>query len=147
MRNRIILLLILSFLASSAVDFLLSGLRPPTQAETQAYAEVVFGVIVLAYWLRGESEYNRPIRPLGITALAILNFVFGALTVLEGFVLLFAPIYGIISVIVMAFGAGIIYLGKGFWEGHEWRFWITIIPYVIAIMVGIVEIPFRLDNP
>ena len=131
----------------SSVDFLLSSLGPQTQAEALAYVELVFGLVVLVYWARGESEYERRERPLGITIIAVLNFLGGGLIVIEGFAFLFLPVPGIISFIILAIGVAIIYFGKGLREGRGWSWYIQIILYGITLIIGLIEITLRIGNP
>lgn len=147
MRNRIVLLLSLSSFASAAIDTLLSLLGPPTAAGQAAWIEFVLGIFILLYWLRGESEIERRIRPLGVTALAVEFILVGVLVALAGIVLLFLPIFGIIGVAIIALGAGLVYVGKWLWEGSEWGLWISTILVIIAVVLGIGELPFRLGNP
>jgi hypothetical protein len=88
------------------------------------------------------SSQSKPMRPIGVTVIAIvaaaggLLSLFGAASVLSG--MASGPI--VLASIVLIFGILGLALGAGFYTGPKWAWMAGIVIYIISIGLGIAEI-------
>ena len=142
-RNSTTLVLSAAFFISAAIDFTVSG----PAGTIRAIVEAAAGIISIAYW--GIAQPREPIstRPLGITILAAENLIGGLILGLAGILLLFLPVLGIIGAGAVGVGVGLVYLGRGLWNGREWALTVATVVAVIAIISGFAAVAFRQGNP
>jgi hypothetical protein len=132
-----------AFFISAAIDFTISG----STGTITAIVEAAAGIISLAYWGIARPREPTSTRPLGITILAAENLIGGLILGLGGILLLFLPVLGIIGAGALAVGVGLVYLGRGLWNGREWALTVGTVVTVIAIISGFAAVAFRQGNP
>jgi len=142
-RNNTTLVLSTAFFISAAIDFTISGSTGTITAIVEASA----GIISLAYWGIARPREPTSTRPLGITILAAENLIGGLILGLGGILLLFLPILGIIGAGAAAVGVGLVYLGRGLWNGREWALTVETVVTIIAIISGFAAVAFHQGNP
>jgi len=99
-----------------------------------------------------------PARPLGVTVLAILEFIFGSLALLLGLAFIaFAPfitsllpssqlpitlelLAGILGAAILAGGAVALLIGWGLWMGKGWAWWLTVVIYTLNLLSSLVAL-------
>ena len=123
----------------------LSILTPPTVPGTTKSIQdlliiyIALGVIAFGYWFIKKPDYTaRSQKPLGIALLVVQNVILGLGFVIEGLLLLFLPVPGIIGVVFAGIGIGFFKLSKGLWDAHAWALEVMLVLTVIGILVGIV---------
>jgi lysylphosphatidylglycerol synthetase-like protein (DUF2156 family) len=89
----------------------------------------------------------RPSRPLGVTVVAILQFLGGILLVLGGAALaalpqlvglpLFGFLLGGLGVFLVVIGALALLVGWGLWTGKGWAWWLTVILQALNIVLSL----------
>ena len=132
-----------AFFISAAIDFTISG----STGTITAIVEAAAGIISLAYWGIARPREPTSTRPLGITILAAENLIGGLILVVGGILLLFLPVLGIIGAGAVAVGVGLVYLGRGLWNGREWALTVETVVAVIAIISGFAAVAFHQGNP
>lgn len=111
---------------------------------------------VVAQVLMGEQKPQQPappkVRPLGITILAILSFIGGAIFILEGIAVatlgplliktrLLSLIAGAAGIFLLILGGVGLLLGWGLWTGQSWAWWIEVILLALNFVMSIAELP------
>lgn len=95
------------------------------------------------------AEQPRPARPLGVTIVAVLQFLGGALLILAGAVLaalpqLLAPglgyLFGGLGAFVMIIGALALIIGWGLWTGKSWAWWLTVILEALGLVFSLLSL-------
>ncbi len=142
-RNNTTLVLSAAFFISAAIDFTVSG----PNATITLIIEAGAGIISLAYWGIAGPREPTSTRPIGITILAAENLIGGLILGLGGILLLFLPVLGIIGAGAVAAGVGLVYLGRGLWNGREWALPVETVVTVIAIISGFAAVAFHQGNP
>ena len=132
-----------AFFISAAIDFTISG----STGTITAIVEAAAGIISLAYWGIARPRESTSTRPLGIAILAAENLIGGLILVVGGILLLFLPVLGIIGAGAVAVGVGLVYLGRGLWNGREWALTVGTVVAVIAIISGFAAVAFHQGNP
>lgn len=150
MRSKTTLYLGLSFLATAGANYLqglVTGFSNAAVRELSLALNVIAGFISIFYWFIDKPDYSSGRRPLGLTLLAIENVLVGLALGVEAILLLLLPVIGLVGVIVGGIGLGIIWLGKGLWEGNDVALMITIWLSAIGIVVGLFGFVFGLGVP
>jgi len=85
---------------------------------------------------------SKPVRPLGVTIIAIVAAAGGVLSLLAGVSILSGMMSGdkILASIVAVFGILGLALGVGFFKGSRWAWGAGIIVYILSIGLGIDEV-------
>ncbi|ABL78803.1 DUF7144 family membrane protein [Thermofilum pendens] len=95
-------------------------------------------------------------RPTGVTILAVLNMLGGALLVLLGLIFvavgpllerstpatmpgLFSLILGGLGALLIVMGAVSLIVGWGLWTGKGWAWWVTVIFEVLGLLSGLLS--------
>src|SRR2546428_836708 len=147
MRSTVVFLLSLSFLATACLNSFLGivgFLKTSETLEIYIILDIVLGTLAFLYWLVDRPDYTGETRPVGITLLAVENLALGVIIGFEALALLLLPLIGLIGVIVGAFGLGLLWLGKGLWDGKEWALQIMFVVVVIGIIVSLISLLFGL---
>ncbi len=87
--------------------------------EVLALVNALAAAGALVYWFLVRPVYAREDRPVGVSILAIENFIAGTVLLVESFIILLNPVIGIIGVIVGTLGALSLWLGRGLADGRE----------------------------
>jgi hypothetical protein len=126
-------------------DWTLTRFIPPTVPGTIDNARdilviyIALGVIAFAYWLVNKPDYTTlSRRPLGIELMVLENAVLGLGFFIEGLVLLFLPILGIVGVAFSGLGVGLIMLAKGLLDGKLWALQVMLALTLIGMVAGVV---------
>src|SRR5436853_766415 len=143
-RSRVVFLLSLSFFGSALLSFLFSILSPPaivvrlSSIQLTVILYVAAGIATLAYWAVWRPDYSTAERPLGITIFALGCGLGGLILAVEGLLLFFLPIVGLVGVLAGGIGLGFIFLAKGLWTGKGWSLETMLVIAVIGVVAGIV---------
>ncbi|TFF91062.1 hypothetical protein EU545_05825 [Candidatus Thorarchaeota archaeon] len=84
-------------------------------------------------------------RPLGVTLLAILQFIQALVVLVAGGTILiagsiFLPIIGtVVGVVVILFGLFVFYIGLGLWNLQSWAWSWAFIANILGVIIGIVN--------
>ena len=145
LRSNTVFLLSLTMFVGVLQDWTLTRFIPPTVPGTIDNARVILviyialGVIAFAYWLVNKPDYTTlSRRPLGIELMVLENAVLGLGFFIEGLVLLFLPILGIVGVAFLGLGVGFIMLAKGLLDGKLWALQVMLALTLIGIVAGVV---------
>lgn len=145
LRSNTVFLLSLTMFVGVLQDWTLTRFIPPTVPGTIDNARdilviyIALGVIAFAYWLVNKPDYTTlSRRPLGIELMVLENAVLGLGFFIEGLVLLFLPILGIVGVAFSGLGVGFIMLAKGLLDGKLWALQVMLALTLIGMVVGVV---------
>jgi len=96
---------------------------------------------------------QKPLRPTGITILAILGFIGGILALLGGALFIAVASSGILSSygvgmfsgfvslfggIIIVVGLFAIFVSWGMWSGKNWAWYLAVILYALGVVFGLV---------
>lgn len=71
-------------------------------------------------------------RPLGVSIIAVLNWIVGVLAIIAGFgALTIIPLLGIVSLLLGAFA---IYVGYGLWTLLDWAWMVAVILQLLNVI-------------
>ena len=147
-RSTVGFLLSLSLFCSAIVQALLAIAEVPGTvlainiSEAGMILNIAGGIIALLYWSVNRPVYESGIRPVGVTILAVQNFVAGAILFGTGFAL------SIFGIPVALLGLGFLYLGRSLWKGKDWSLSIMQVLTVIDIVAfTVLLVAFRSGNP
>lgn len=158
MRSNTVFVLSLTLFGEVIQFSALTTLIPPTVPGTIEnirdflFVYVALGIIAFAYWLIHRPDYAiMDQKPLGIALLVLQNAVLGLVLVIEGILLLFLPVLGIIGVASAGIGIGLFKLAKGLFDGEFWAleimFVLTVIGIISGIVIGFVVSPYGFGIP
>ncbi|QOJ78558.1 hypothetical protein IG193_07320 [Infirmifilum lucidum] len=98
-------------------------------------------------------------RPLGVTILAVLGFLFSALAILSGIALmafgligdmifrkaplplLFPLVAGAVGLLMLVLGGITLVVSWGLWTGQSWAWWIEVILHALNALFSLAELP------
>jgi Uncharacterized conserved protein len=100
------------------------------------------------------AEQLRPARPLGVTVLAVFEFLLGALLTLVGIALAALPqlvelpllglapllLLGGLGTFLIIVGALALLIGWGLWTGKSWAWWLTVILEALGLVASLASL-------
>jgi hypothetical protein len=93
------------------------------------------------------QDLMRPQRPLGVTIIAIVVGIQGALLLIGGALALFGifvpgvgGVFAIIGIITILVGLLLLYFAMSLWTLKPWAFWATVIIEIINVVFGLIAL-------